>query len=164
MHTTTNTPDVDRRGFVKIVTAFLGSIMAAVIGLPGIAFLISPATRNQKAEAWIPLGPISNYPIGSPAPFNFTRSTVNGWEKTVLSYGVFILRKDENQVKVLSNICTHLGCRVSWHPDIQEYVSPCHDGHFDIDGNVTKGPPPRPLDQYETKVENGNLFIHLLNG
>jgi menaquinol-cytochrome c reductase iron-sulfur subunit len=138
--------------------------MAAVIGLPGIAYLVSPATRAQKAEAWIPLGPVGNYPIGKPALFNFTSSTVNGWEKTVLSYGVFILRKEENQVRVFSNICTHLGCRVSWHPDIQEYVSPCHDGHFDIDGNVTKGPPPRPLDQYETKVENGNLFIHLLNG
>jgi Rieske Fe-S protein len=157
-----NTSDLGRRGFVKIVTAFLGSIMAAVIGLPGIAYLISPATRAQKAEAWIPLGPLANYPVGKPATFNFTRSTVNGWEKSVLSYGVFILRKDENQVKVLSNICTHLGCRVSWHPDIQEYVSPCHDGHFDIDGNVTKGPPPRPLDQYKTKVENGNLFIHLV--
>ena len=163
MNKSSNTSDLGRRGFVKIVTALLGSIMTTVVGLPGVAFLISPATRTQKAEAWIPLGSLGNYPIGKPAPFNFTRSTVNGWEKTVLSYGVFVLRKDESQVKVLSNICTHLGCRVSWHPDIQEYVSPCHDGHFDIDGNVTKGPPPRPLDQYETKVENGDLFIHLLN-
>ena len=164
MNRGSNTSNMSRRDFVTIVTTFLGTIMAAVIGLPGRAYLISPAMRTQKAEAWIPLGPLENYPIGKPAPFNFTRSTVNGWEKTVLSYGVFVLRKDESQVKVLSNICTHLGCRVSWHPHIQEYVSPCHDGHFDIDGNVTKGPPPRPLDQYETKVENGNLFINLLNG
>jgi len=164
MNKGSNTSDVSRRGFVKIVTTFLGTVMAAVIGLPGIAFLISPATRTQKTEAWIPLGPLENYPIGTPAPYSFTRSKVNGWEKTVLSYGVFVLRKDDTRVKVLSNICTHLGCRVSWHPDIQEYVSPCHDGHFDIDGNVTKGPPPRPLDQFEARVENGDLFIHLLNG
>jgi len=156
--------DVNRRDFVKIVTTFLGTVMAAVIGLPGTAYLISPATRTQKEEAWISLGPLENYPLGTPAPFNFTRTKVNGWEKTIISYGGFVLRKDESQVKVFSNICTHLGCRVSWHPDLQEYVSPCHDGHFDIDGKVTKGPPPRPLDQYETKVENGNLFIHLLNG
>ncbi len=162
MNKSSNTSDINRRGFVKIVTTFLSTVITAVIGLPGIAYLISPATRTQKEEAWIPLGPLGNYPVGKPTPFSFTRSTVNGWEKTVLSYGVFVLRKDENQVKVFSNICTHLGCRVSWHPDIQEYVSPCHDGHFDIDGNVTKGPPPRPLDQYETKVENGNLFIHLI--
>ena len=83
---------------------------------------------------------------------------------TVNSYGVFVVRQNESQARVFSNLCTHLGCRVSWHTDLQEYVSPCHDGHFDIDGKVTKGPPPRPLDQYETKVENRNLFIHLLNG
>jgi len=141
----------------------LGSVMAAVVGLPGIAYLISPATRVQKGDTWISLGTLENYPIGTPTSFNFTRSTVNGWDKTVLSYSVFVLRKDESQFKVFSNICTHLGCRVSWHPDIQEYVSPCHDGHFDIDGKVTKGPPPRPLDPYDTKVENGNLFIHLFN-
>jgi len=118
----------------------------------------------MKSEAWILLGPLENYPLGTPAPFNFTRTKVNGWEKTIISHGCFVLRKDESQVKVFSNICTHLGCRVSWHLDLQEYVSPCHDGHFDIDGKVTKGPPPRPLDQYETRVENWNLFIHLLNG
>jgi len=158
-----NISEASRRDFVKIVTTFLGTVMAAAIGLPGNAYLISPAVRTQKAEAWISLGPLEKYPIGTPKSFNFTRSSVNGWEKTVLSYGVFVLRKDESQVKVFSNICTHLGCRVSWHSDIQEYVSPCHDGHFDIDGNVTKGPPPRPLDQFETKVENEKLFIHLLN-
>ena len=159
-----NMRDVNRHDFVKIVTTFLGTVMAAIVGLPGIGYLVSPAMRTQKSEAWIPLGPLENYPLGTPAPFNFTRTKVNGWEKTIISYGVFVLRKDESQVKVFSNICTHLGCRVSWHPDLHEYVSPCHDGHFDIDGKVTKGPPPRPLDQYETKVENGNLFIHLLNG
>jgi len=158
-----NHPNINRRDFVKIVMTFLGAVMVAIVGLPGIGYLVSPAMRKQKSEAWIPLGPLSNYPIGTPAKFSFTRSEVNGWEKTVLSYGVFVVRKDENQVKVLSNICTHLGCQVSWHPDIQQYVSPCHDGHFDIDGNVTKGPPPRPLDRYETKIESGNLFIHLLN-
>ena len=69
MNKGSNTSDVSRRGFVKIVTTFLGTVMAAVIGLPGIAFLISPATRTQKTEAWIPLGPLENYPIGKPAPY-----------------------------------------------------------------------------------------------
>jgi Rieske Fe-S protein len=126
----------------------LSSIMGIVVGLPAIGYLVSPATRSQKAEAWMPLGALENYTIGVPTLFSFTRTQKNGWEKTVNSYGVYVLRKNGDQVKVLSNICTHLGCRVRWHPDIQEYVSPCHDGHFDIEGNVTKGPPPRQLDQY----------------
>ena len=150
---------LSRSDFVKVVTAFLGTLMGTVTGLPVIGYIISPALGLKETEAWIPLGPLENYPIGSPQPFNFTRSRINGWEKTVNSYGVFVLRKDETQVRVLSNVCTHLSCRVSWHPDLQEYVSPCHDGHFDILGNVTSGPPPRPLDEFITKIEDGNLYI-----
>lgn len=150
---------LSRSGFVKLVTATLGSIMATAIGIPAIGYLISPALGVKDSETWIPLGPLKNYPIGAPKLFNFTRSQVNGWEKTVLSYGVFVVRQDEAQLLVLSNICTHLACRVSWHTDLQHYVSPCHNGHFDIVGNVLSGPPPRPLDEFVTKIEDGNLFI-----
>ncbi len=151
--------EISRRSFVKVVTVFLGSMMSVIIGLPAIGYIVLPGLRAKQADAWIPLGPLDNYPIGTPKLFNFTRSQINGWEKTVNSYGVFVVRKSENEVRVLSNICTHLGCRVRWHPDIQHYVSPCHDGHFDVLGNVVSGPPPRPLDEFETKIEYSNLFI-----
>ena len=155
-----STHHIDRRDFVKIVTAFLGTVMTAIIGIPAIGYLISPALRTKKTEAWIPMGPLENYPIGeTPIPFNYTRTIVNGWEKTVNSYKVFVVRLDNDQLLVLSNVCTHLGCLVSWHPDLRHYVSPCHDGHFDIVGRVLKGPPPRPLDEYASKVEEGQLYI-----
>jgi len=150
---------VSRHDFVKIVTASIGTLIGTFIVIPAIGYLISPAVRVKEAEAWVPLGPLNKYPIGVPKLFNFTRSKINGWEKTVNSYGVFVIRKDENKIKVLSNICTHLGCLVSWHSDLQHYVSPCHNGHFDIIGNVVSGPPPRPLDEFTTKIENDNLYI-----
>jgi Rieske Fe-S protein len=155
---------LNRRDFVKIVATFLGSIMGIVIGLPGIIYLISPALGDNKLEDVAALGPLENYPIGIPTKFNFTRTRINGWEKTVKSYGVYVYRRNETQLIVFSDICTHLACIVKWHPDIQEYVSPCHDGHFSIEGNVTKGPPPRPLDQYEYEIVEGNLFINLSEG
>ena len=150
---------VTRRDFVKIMTAFLGTMMGSMIGLPAIGYLISPAMVVKPKDAWIPLGQLKDYPIGIPKPFSFTQTQVNGWEKTVNSHTVFIVREDDSQVRVFSNICTHLGCRVSWHADLQHYVSPCHDGHFDILGNVVSGPPPRPLDEFPTKIEAGNLYI-----
>jgi menaquinol-cytochrome c reductase iron-sulfur subunit len=152
-------PNISRREFVQSVTAILGSIMGALLGLPLIGFIVSPALRAKETKAWIPVGSLKDYPVGIPKSFSFTRSRINGWEKTVNSYGVFVIRKDETKVLALSNICTHLGCRVSWHVDIQEFVSPCHDGHFDINGIVTKGPPPRPLDEFDTKTENDNLYL-----
>jgi len=156
--------EVGRREFVKAVLALLSSIMGAVIGIPAISYLISPAVKVQKKEAWIPLGPLENYPIGQPTLFNFTRTTINGWERTVNSYGVFVVRYSEDQLKAFSNVCTHLSCRVNWKEDQQEYVCPCHDAQFDINGQVLSGPPPEPLHTYETKIEDGNLFIHFVKG
>ncbi len=150
---------LSRGGFVKGVIAAVGTFIGAGLGIPAIGFLISPGLNVQESEKWIRLGPLSNYEIGVPKLFNFNISQVNGWEKTVLSFGAYVIRKSESDVLVLSNICTHLACRVSWHTDIQHYVSPCHNGHFDMDGVVLSGPPPRPLDEFQTKTEDGNLFI-----
>ena len=156
--------EVNRRDFVKVVTAFLGTVIGGVLSLPAIGYLISPATKIQKSEAWIPAGNLTNYEIDIPTPFSFTRTKVNGWEKTVNSYGVYVVKENENQARVYSNLCTHLSCRVTWKEDLQEYICPCHDGHFDSQGNVTLGPPPKPLHLYETKIEDGALFIHLMEG
>lgn len=150
---------LSRRDFVKGVTVVTGALIGVGLGVPALDYLISPGLNVKEAEAWVPVGPLDNYEVGIPKLFNFNRSQINGWEKTVLSFGAFVIRKDVNNVLVLSNICTHLACRVSWHPDIQHYVSPCHNGHFDIYGNVLSGPPPRPLDEYQTKIEDGNLSI-----
>jgi menaquinol-cytochrome c reductase iron-sulfur subunit len=153
---------VNRRDFVKVVLGFLGTVMGTVIGLPAIGYLISPATKVQKSEAWIPVGNLDSYQVGVPKLFSFTRSKVNGWEKTVNSYGVFVLKKDDGQAEVYSNLCTHLSCRVNWHEDVQEYVCPCHDGHFSKEGDVVSGPPPAPLLKYETRLEDGAIYIHLV--
>jgi len=150
---------LNRRDFVKVVTAIVGTVIGTVIGLPVVGYLISPALRKPEAEAWVPLGSVKEIPPGVPKFYSFTRKTTNGWENTVTSYGVFAVRKDEASLRVFSNICTHLGCHVAWHADLQHYVSPCHNGHFDLYGNNISGPPPRPLDEYQTKVEDGKFFV-----
>lgn len=151
---------VNRRDFVKVVLAFLGTVMGAVVGLPAIGYLISPATKTNNQDSWIPAGPLEKYEQGVPKLFSFTRTQVNGWEKTVNSYGVYVVKKSEDQATVYSNMCTHLSCRVTYRDDVREYVCPCHDGRFNEQGNVASGPPPEPLYQFETKVEDGTLFIH----
>lgn len=159
-----NTNNIDRRGFVKVILTLVGSVMGAVVGLPAIGYLISPAAKTQKSEARISLGLLENYPVGQPTLFSFTRSKVNGWEKTVNSYGVYVTRDDGDQVKVLSNKCTHLSCRVSWKEDRSEYVCPCHDAQFAIDGRVVGGPPPAPLNEYQAEIEDGTIFIQFTEG
>lgn len=152
---------LSRSDFLKTTAALIGAFIGATLGIPSIAFLMAPSLRKADANAWIDLGPLEKYPVGTPSLFEFTRTQVNGWERTGMSYGVFVLREDEGTVRVFSNICTHLGCRVSWHAQLQHYVSPCHDGHFDIVGKNISGPPPRPLDEYQTAIDDGNLRIML---
>jgi Rieske Fe-S protein len=157
-------PNLSRNDFVKVIVGVLGTIIGAVVGLPAIGYILSPALKVLQAEAWVPLGLMQDFTIGAPVLVNFTRTKINGWERTVNSYGVFVLRKSDTEAEVFSNVCTHLSCRVNWNTDVQEYICPCHDGHFNIQGDVTAGPPPRPLVKYETKVEDGKLSIHFVEG
>jgi len=163
-----SSPKLSRREFTAAVMTFVGSIMGAVIGLPLIGYIISPAVKSKKIDDWISLGLLDGYPIGIPTPFSFTRTKVNGWERTTNSYGVFILRESVNKVKVLSNVCTHLSCRVNWVEETNSYDCPCHDAKFDINGDVIYGPPPKPLVQWadeELQIdEEGNLLIHFTEG
>ncbi len=151
---------ISRRDFAKFVSAAVGTLMGAAMGIPVIGYLIDPALKAESGEALIPLGPLDSYPIGTPKSFSFTRSNVNGWEKTVNSYGGYVLRKSASETLVLSNRCTHLSCAVNWDEARNEYLCPCHDAQFGVEGEVLGGPPPHPLDRYESEVaEDGTLMI-----
>jgi Rieske Fe-S protein len=155
---------LDRRGFVAGVVTFLGGIIAAVIGLPAIGYLLSPSLRKQgttSSEEWVPLGLVEELVEGEPRLFSFTRTQRVGWETTAQSYGIYVVRKPGDRFDVFSNVCTHLSCRVSWQEDLNEYLCPCHDGHFGLDGSIISGPQPRPLDRYDYRVEEGTLMIQL---
>jgi len=153
--------NINRRDFIKATTALVGGLIGIAIGTPTIAYLLSPSLRKAEDDSIIDLGPLENYPPGIPTRTEFTRTQVNGWERTATNYGLYVVRKNESEARVFSDICTHLGCRVTWHPDQGYYISPCHDGHFDVLGNVVSGPPPRPLDEFVTKIENGILLVTL---
>jgi Rieske Fe-S protein len=155
-------PHLSRSEFVKVVIAALGTIMGAVIGLPAISYMLSPAFKKQVTDVWVSAGPLENYPVGVPTLFSFTRTKINGWEKTVNSFGVYIYRPTEEEILALSNVCTHLSCRVTWREDVEYYFCPCHDGRFDINGQVISGPPPKPLYSYETKVEEDILYMRVV--
>jgi menaquinol-cytochrome c reductase iron-sulfur subunit len=158
---------INRRDFIKLTTAAVGTFIGAVVGLPAIAYLIDPALKTVKSDAWIPLGKVETFELGKPTPVSFTRSKVNGWEKTVTSYGLYVIKKSDTDFLVLSSKCTHLGCNVSWKDDRQEFVCPCHDAQFGPDGSVRGGPPPRPLDAFSgdrLKVVDGVLQLHFLEG
>ncbi len=79
-----------------------------------------------------------------------------------LSGRKIVLVNSGNGFIALSTTCTHLGCSTYWVPEKSHSFCPCHDGYFDVNGNVVSGPPPRPLDKFEVFVdENDNVFVEV---
>ncbi len=79
-------------------------------------------------------------------------------EITLSGKPVFVVHL-ESGYKVFSGICTHLGCIVRWEKQNQRFYCPCHQGIFNKAGEVTGGPPPRPLDEYEVVIDRQLVFI-----
>lgn len=151
-----------RRDFIKVTTAAVGGLIGAVVGIPAIGYMISPALREDKAGKPVVVGNIADIPVGVPYPFSFTITKVNGWERTASSFGGFVLRKSEDpaDMVVLSSRCTHLSCRVNWNEQAQGFLCPCHDAKFGIGGEVVDGPPPEPLGHFDFEVaEDGTITI-----
>jgi menaquinol-cytochrome c reductase iron-sulfur subunit len=157
---------ISRRGFVAGMVTFLGSIITAIVGLPAIGYLLSPALQRSQTQSdeWVPLGPVEDIPPGEPTLFTFTRSKQTGWERTASSYGVYVVKEADGRLQAFSNVCTHLSCRVSWKAEQGQFVCPCHDGRFGKDGSIVSGPQPRPLDLFEHKIEDGTLMVRIQEG
>jgi cytochrome b6-f complex iron-sulfur subunit len=63
-------------------------------------------------------------------------------------------------VYALSAVCTHLGCITRYVLDENAIACPCHGSRFDLEGNVTHGPAPRPLPWLAVEVDAaGNLVV-----
>ncbi len=152
---------LSRREFVNITVGAIGTVIVVSVGVPAVAYVLGPGLKVSKASGWVPVGKVDQFKPGEPTLVSFTRTVVNGWEKTTNSYGVYVTKPETGDIFVLSNVCTHLGCRVTWKDDMKEYLCPCHDGHFSIEGLVESGPPPAPLHRFETKIEDGTLYINL---
>lgn len=130
-----------------------------MMGIPAIAFVLGPALLRDKDQDWTRLGSVKKVEPGTPTLFrvNITRNT--SWLVEEEKIAVYVLTDNGRDFIAMSNICTHLGCRVRWIADKEIFLSPCHNGVFDREGKVISGPPPRPLDRYEVKIENNQLLI-----
>jgi Rieske Fe-S protein len=155
-----NQEDISRRDAMKSAIALIGGLIGTALGLPAIAYLIGPALKADQAE-WILLGALSAIELGTPTLFKPRITNRNGWVSEDIQVGVFVVTEDGREFHAMSNICTHLGCRVRWIAEQQQFFSPCHNGVFDKHGFVVSGPPPRPLDEFATKIEDGNLYVQL---
>ena len=72
-----------------------------------------------------------------------------------------IVRREDDQVRVFSAVCPHLGCLVKWEEANNRFYCPCHIGVFNSNGQPVSGPPTEPLQEFDVQVESGNVYVSL---
>jgi Rieske Fe-S protein len=148
-----------RRGLLSRLAAMLGMLLAGAVGVPLVGALVGPAVRREDAR-WMALGAASDFAVGQPRMITFGVTKTDAYLRTTLQRAVWVYRPDEMRLFVYNARCTHLGCLVSYRAESRTFLSPCHAGIFALeDGRVLDGPPPRPLDRLEYRVENGQVLV-----
>jgi menaquinol-cytochrome c reductase iron-sulfur subunit len=145
-----------RRTFLAQVIAACVAFLAAVLGIPAVGAAVGPALKREETD-WVSLGSVDSFQVGEPKAVNVTIVQRDGWIETTAVRGVWVVRQPDDTFSVFNGRCTHLGCAYSWQSNQHQFACPCHAGVFAIEGKVLAGPPPRPLDTLETRVEAGDL-------
>jgi cytochrome b6-f complex iron-sulfur subunit len=133
-----------RRKFLGLCLGALAACAAAATAWPVFRYLSPRLVRQASAKVEIPENEV---PEGEAKFFEFAGASA------------VLVRKRGGGLVALSAVCTHLGCIVQWEKEQQDFLCPCHGGHYTAEGTVTAGPPPRPLARLPFTVENGTITI-----
>jgi menaquinol-cytochrome c reductase iron-sulfur subunit len=148
-----------RRAFLRWATAIGGALSALLAGIPAARAFLSPTFRRRREEKWIRLGEVDQFDPEVPNKVDFVDAVNDAWVETRRLRSVWIYTEDGEAFRVYNGRCTHLGCNYSFDEEKNVFRCPCHTGFFEIKtGDVLGGPPPRPLDTLDVRVENGILY------
>jgi menaquinol-cytochrome c reductase iron-sulfur subunit len=153
------TTDRGRRNFLLLIPLGIFAGMFGAIATAALRFLRPTAT--ESAENWINVAPLAQLTGERPVMRSIIAEHNAGWASTQEEHFVYVLPQHQHQV--LSSICPHEGCNVTWRDDANQFVCPCHDSFFGADGARLSGPARRGLDPLPSRAENGMLQIQYLS-
>lgn len=70
-----------------------------------------------------------------------------------------LINTEHGELKAFSAVCTHLNCTVQYDGNASVIWCACHNGKFDLNGQVISGPPPRPLEPYHINVRGDEIVV-----
>ena len=147
-----------RRTFYVAAIYGIWGLISAALAVPALIYLLVPPRLRRQGE-WVEAGDLAALPMGTPVEVAFRRMRVDGWKVSSEKDTAWVLKTASNQVVAYGPQCTHLGCAYHWDGGKNEFVCPCHNSVFSIDGRVLGGPAPRPLDRYQTKIDGKKLLL-----
>lgn len=149
-----------RRFYIGAIYAIWAAITAA-LGLPALVYLFLPPKIRARQE-WTEIDSLSHLTVDSPVEVAFRKNRIDGWKVISEKSTAWVLKRADNSVVAYGPQCTHLGCAYHWDDSKHEFLCPCHNSIFAMDGKVISGPAPRPLDRYDVKVEGNKLLVGAL--
>ena len=72
--------------------------------------------------------------------------------------GLLILT-EKGTYKAFSAVCTHLNCTVQYQSESKGILCACHNGRYDLNGQVVSGPPPKPLQQFKVAQRGDDVIV-----
>jgi menaquinol-cytochrome c reductase iron-sulfur subunit len=144
--------------FINATVALIGGALSALLG----AFALRPQ-GGAAASRWIRAGTTGDLKANEPFARVLGVSRVDGWYRERARETVFLVWDGAHTVRALSATCTHLGCQVRWNATDEKFKCPCHGGVYALDGTVVEGPPPRPLDSIEARIDptDSSILVRL---
>ena len=150
--------EITRRRFLSRLSMGLAAAGAALAGVPVVGFLLSPLFRKSP-EIWRAVGRVDGFEVGKTVAVIFQNADPLPWAGVSANTAAWLRRETEAEFIAFSIHCTHLGCPVTWLPDAELFMCPCHGGVYTKDGSVAAGPPPKPLTRHPVRVRNGSVEI-----
>ncbi len=137
---------MNRRNFINI---FLGSSLVGTI----VSFLypvvryILPAKRIEAS-----IKKVTAARRGELAPNSYK----------IFKFGTtpgILIHTQTGELRAFSAVCTHLTCNVLYESETETIICPCHNGRFDLSGNVISGPPPAPLESFSVEISGEEIIV-----
>jgi Rieske Fe-S protein len=132
-------PTVPRRTFLDLVLGAGLFSSASAVFYPVWRFLIPPPSGEPETASVVATR-LANLKPNSGIVFKFG------------SRPAIAVHAPDGTIKAFSAVCTHLECTVQYRDDTSQLWCACHNGTYDLAGNVVSGPPPRPLEEYVVNV------------
>jgi menaquinol-cytochrome c reductase iron-sulfur subunit len=155
---------VTRRRAFAIGAQGVGGIAVAAFALPALGFALGPMFEDQIPEHFQDVGPEKDFNNETYVPkvIEITPGAGEAGKTTI-----YVRRTDPSRDQAntdqpyvaISTRCAHLGCPVRYVQASRRFICPCHGGVYGFQGEVTGGPPVRPLDRFYTKVERGRVLV-----
>ncbi len=155
---------VTRRRVFEVGAQGVGGIAVAAFALPSLGFALGPLFEDQLPDKYQDVGPEDDFNPETYVPkvISLVPETGEAGKATIYVRKTDPARDEKNADQpyvAISTRCAHLGCPVRYVNASRRFICPCHGGVYGFQGEVTGGPPVRPLDRFYTKVEGGRVLV-----